>query len=478
MSLFSRRTIQHCLDENASFLTIEQQDRHSHLLNQGNRQSIASEWEVILLCAFSAIGRVVHEAKFKGSRKPDLHLSELRLELVDPPDADATGPSFWQNIRALVVRILCLLSLRPPEHEFIADITTISDRAIDKDNPYEYFRSELGRQVRKRGGTLGGFDIQVGGDVVGEDYDDRKMMLHLPRKKDIPNFITQHLAELITAVVCQPDSPHSTKVIREGIDITVNYSPRDRETVTGGYPVYNIPYSRTRNPLANALKKKAHQLRKTSYSGAKGIICCDGGCGVFAKRMDGQQHFGHREIVEHFLRNNTSIGFVALVWVADERWEWAKDRKREVIAVVYRSMVAEPKLSNTAYQLVKATMNSLPQPVRTATNAVGAVDSERRHGGASFYGGWSMAGQEIKLSSRTLADLLAGRIDQQQFLKDHGSQTLNVGAFFERQLAEGRMITELGVESGEEQDDDWIVVRFGDPDPATSPFRGSRARES
>ena len=59
--------------------------------------------------------------------------------------------------------------------------------------------------------------------------------------------------------------------------------------------------------MSNSLKKKADQLRKTSFRGAKGIICCDGGCGVFAQRMGGELHFGHREIVEQFLRNNTSI---------------------------------------------------------------------------------------------------------------------------------------------------------------------------
>lgn len=303
-------------------------------------------------------------------------------------------------------------------------------------------------------------------------------MLHLPPKNDIRAFIKQYFGELITAVAAQPNVPHSTKVLQERIDITLNYDPRNRESVTGGYPSYNIAYSRTRNPLANALKSKADQLRNTRYKGAKGIICCDGGCGIFAKRTGGELHYGHREIVEQFFRNNTSIGFIVLVWVTDEGWVWTNDRRREVQTVIYQSMVADHKLSNIAYQLVQKAVNSLPQPIRTAINAVRAVESEIDRGGASFYGGWSMAGPQIKLSSRTLADLLAGRIDQERFFKEHGSHPFNVRAFFEKQLAEGRMITELGVESTQEQDDDWIVLRFGEPDPAISPFRGAKARDS
>ncbi len=86
-----------------------------------------------------------------------------------------------------------------------------------------------------------------------------------------------------------------------------------------------------------------------------------------------------------------------------------------------------------------------------------------------------MTGQQIIISSRTLVDLLAGRIDQEQFFKDHGSDQFNVRAFFEKRLAEGRMITELGLELREDQDDDWVILRFGEPDPAISLFCAARA---
>lgn len=476
MSIFSRRAIQRCIDENASFLTTEQIDRHVKLLNQCDRASIATEWEVILLRAFSNIGNLVHEGIFKGSSKPDLHMTGLRRELVDIADNKGPQENFEQQEHTLSNRDMNTPPSQSYEQEFIADITVVSDKMIEMDNPYDYFRDEFGRQAHKKKLTLGGFDFQVGGEATGKDYSNRKMMLLLPLRKEIPAFIKKHFGELITTVANNPNAPYSTEVVENGIDVTVKYNPRNREAVTGGHPSYNIAYSRTRNPLANALKDKAKQLRKTKFNGAKGIICCDGGCGIFVKRRGGELHYSHREIVEQFFRNNTSIGFVVLIWVADEGWVMTSDQRREIQFAVYSSAVADHKLSQTTYKLVQVAINLLPKPIRTAINAVRAVEFENENGGASFYGGWSMKGHQIKLSSRTLIDLLTGKIDQEQFFKDHGSDSFNVRNFFSKQVADGRMITDLSIESSEEQDDDWIVIRFGNPDPAISPFLGAKAR--
>lgn len=475
MSIFSRRAIQRCIDENASFLTTEQIGRHVKLLNQCDRASIATEWEVILLRAFSNIGNLIHEGTFKGSSKPDLHMTGLRRELVEDSDTKIPNKYSGMWMRFLINRVLRIPQSQVSKQEFIADITVVSDKTIEKDNPYDYFRFEFGRYAQKKNLTLGGFDFQVGGEAVGEEYSNRKMMLHLPPRKEIPTFIKKYFGELITAVAKNPNAPHSSEVVKDGIDVRVKYNPRNRETVTGGHPSYNIAYSRTRNPLANALKDKAKQLRKTEFNGAKGIICCDGGCGIFAKRRGGELHYSHREIVEQFFRNNTSISFVVLVWVADEGWVMTNDQRREIQVAVYSSAVADHKLSQTTYKLVQKAVNSLPKPISTAINAVRAVESENEKGGASFYGGWSMKEKQIKLSSRTLVDLLAGRIEQEQFFKDHGSDSFNVRNFFNKQLANGRMITELAIESTDEKDDDWIVIRFENPDPAISPFLGTKA---
>ena len=78
-----------------------------------------------------------------------------------------------------------------------------------------------------------------------------------------------------------------------------------------------------------------------------------------------------------------------------------------------------------------------------------------------------MQGTEIEISSRVLVRLLSGDIGQEEFLKVHGFDSHNS---FSVMTGEGRMIREILIRPMPESDDDWIVFRFGDRDPAISPF--------
>jgi hypothetical protein len=71
MAIFSRRTIQRLINENASFLTTKQIKSHVDNLNNGD---LGAEWEVVLLNVFSKLGRVEHEKNFNG-KKPDIYFT-------------------------------------------------------------------------------------------------------------------------------------------------------------------------------------------------------------------------------------------------------------------------------------------------------------------------------------------------------------------------------------------------------------------
>ena len=65
---------------------------------------------------------------------------------------------------------------------------------------------------------------------------------------------------------------------------------------------------------------------------------------------------------------------------------------------------------------------------------------------------------------RTAIDLLAGRLPNERLPEEHLR-------FFERMENEGRFIVHTEIEKGEdEKDDDWLIIRFGEPDAAISPF--------
>jgi hypothetical protein len=110
---------------------------------------------------------------------------------------------------------------------------------------------------------------------------------------------------------------------------------------------------------------------------------------------------------------------------------------------------------------------TLPKPEASPVNARYLLNGPNRAVGRSFLGGCSMGGTEVEISSRVLVRLLSGEMGQKEFQKAHH----DVHRFFATLIAEGRMVREILVRAEPEKDDDWVVFRFGDADPAISPFR-------
>jgi hypothetical protein len=87
----------------------------------------------------------------------------------------------------------------------------------------------------------------------------------------------------------------------------------------------------------------------------------------------------------------------------------------------------------------------------------------------------------VRLSVRAIQELLAGHLTQEEFFKLHGmidmQGTRGIRNPFERALAEGRLIESTAVETNSDKDDDWLIFRFGEPNPAISRFRVPRKSE-
>ncbi len=78
------------------------------------------------------------------------------------------------------------------------------------------------------------------------------------------------------------------------------------------------------------------------------------------------------------------------------------------------------------------------------------------------------------MGSRTLLELLAGRVDSKEFLRDnrHFASMLEPESnVFAAMLRRGSMITSVDVVRGEHIDDDILVFTFGAPDPALAALR-------
>lgn len=72
MAIFSRRTVQRMLTENAQFLTKEQLGQHVSRLNGKGFQTLDAEWEVAVLNALSKLGKIEHEPVLEGTANLDL----------------------------------------------------------------------------------------------------------------------------------------------------------------------------------------------------------------------------------------------------------------------------------------------------------------------------------------------------------------------------------------------------------------------
>ena len=69
MAIFSRRAIQRLIEENTAFLSRKQTQTHIAKLNLHNESILATEWEVVLLNAFSKLGTVKHEPNWGLPRR-------------------------------------------------------------------------------------------------------------------------------------------------------------------------------------------------------------------------------------------------------------------------------------------------------------------------------------------------------------------------------------------------------------------------
>ena len=78
------------------------------------------------------------------------------------------------------------------------------------------------------------------------------------------------------------------------------------------------------------------------------------------------------------------------------------------------------------------------------------------------------APKEIRMSARTLQELLAGRLPHKLFNERFNRP--NEVNIFERQLRMGCLLESTTIEKHPDEDSDEIVFRFGEPDPTAADF--------
>jgi hypothetical protein len=434
MGIFSRRYLQRCIDESSGFASLQARKLWVKKLNSpSSADYVSTEWEIAILQGLSTLGKIVHEPIFGGSSKLDLAFSS-------------------------------------PELNFAADITAISDKGLHQLNPLEELEEELRQRYSESGISTGGFALSV----IAASWSPmrgRKTLVIVPPKRGFATLIfNAQYQEFVKGIKSNPQLQRSYGVIygtpaQSKIDIL--YTPGRIGAYCQHYTAYTITTVLDKNPLYKALKDKASQLRRSGYDGRLGIIACNGGAHSLNEAR-GLYSYSTGDIVQEFLRRYSTVDFVVTIATQGLDSSTVKQRMKGTIHV--REIEPwhaelEPVFSKLSERLPQVTQS--PENARRERKFYRGRETLRPH-----LGGLTLSSKnqrpEIRMSTRTLLDLLAGKLSQKQF-----ADAYKVGSdrnIFEVQLLRGCLIKAASVQVSPDQDDDEIIFTFSEPDPAVAAF--------
>lgn len=438
MFVFTRRAMQQMLDDIAPWMPEEPFAVLLGRLNTPRTNRLPQMWELVWLYALGSVLPVQHERPLPHG-KPDLWFSVL--------DGDRLIP-------------------------VVADITTLSDSALDSANPFERLSDAVHEQARKAGVQGGGFHLAVSHLEAGASGT-TKVQLLIPTGPAFDQLVKRHLKPFARRVAADPTVPQALAVDEAGAKFVVEYKGPSQHS-GGSHRAYDGVLSSVNNVLFNRLSDKTRQLRGAPEGAVRMLVVCDGDCALL-RRDRPLEGFNAQEVAEHFLRESQTIDLVLLVTVVEESVSaFARRDHRYVRCGLVAAPLCRPAhLTAGAVDAVRhvfeEAVKKLPRPRMMPDNAL--VRNLKLEWSASMEGGYEERGDRIKVSARAVLELLAGAMTYERFADIHGWGEGRSGIFKSR-LASGQLFSSAKiVRLGPGQDDDWLEFEFGSPDPAISAFQ-------
>ena len=424
MGIFSRRNLYRMLVENARFVRQRPLSEHVKRLNGSDAvQRVTTEWEAVALNGLSKLGHVDHEPRLPGTSKPDVMFTH------------ALGTA-------------------------LMDITSVSDRGLDLQNPIDKLSDRLVELVNERVLRTQHFRLEAKGNWRELRIGGPKPRLSIPRMKDFDTAIfNKAFHRFLDDVQKARGRSWNFSVAKGDAQVTITYDP-SQSYFSMNYLSYTVPFSVMQNTIYAALEDKANQLKLSQFTGLKGVLLCDGGCDAFNRRSQRGLNLDASDIIFKFLSDCKSVEFVMTMLVESDGSGRSGPDHLRLMAKAYLLRPDSPAAPLVGYLSERLPLE-LPHPENIPINAYG-LDNE----GKSFDGGGTMGGQSIKMSSRAVMALLSGETSQEDFLLNNP----HVKERFAKALREGRMLKDARIQSGQPRDDDWIEFNFSEPDPAISPF--------
>ena len=396
---------------------------------------MAAMWEVVILHALSLQGAVATEEPLASGRRPDVRF-----------DDGSVG--------------------------FTADITCVSDEGLDEANPYHELSQEIEAAKTRLGMPIGGVDLRVGARTEKLGGGERRS-LRLPPRKRIRDFVKDEIVPRLKEQMAAGQTAFRVSMDDDDVSIALTIDPARGHYSSGSYAAYDVPAGLTKNPLWNALRKKAEQLR--GASGMTGIIVGNGDCAILRELPRTRGKVGPGNIASELLRQYTSLDFVLLLTIGEEPRHFAQIRPpaRWVQPLL---IARDAGSAGPLEELFRRALGNMPRPDLMPANA--ALRAREDDYDLGHHGGYGMTGGKLRISSREFTEILAGlrsiQEDGAKYVGKRPSADRKPNMFEAavlRQLQAGRLPkTVTVVKTGEEDDDDWIEIEFGDPDPAISPL--------
>lgn len=435
MGIFSRRYLQRCIDESSTFATLQTRKLWANKLNSPSSPDYAArEWEIAILNALSKFGKLRHEVDFGGTTRPDV--------------------------------LFCSTGM-----EFVADITAVSDKGLHEQNPLELLKEELRKRYECSGITAGGFALIVTATSIPSRR--VKSLGIVPPVNRFDEIIFNSAYEDFIAKIKARNTERREIGVIYGeppqSQIRIIYQPGKPGAYCHQYTVYTGLNVINKNPLYYALRDKSDQLKKSGYKGTMGIIVCDGGTRSLSEDRS-TSTYSTADVVQEFLRRDRDkrVNFVAVL----TRTEELSLRQRNSLRPKIHVRELEP-WHGRLETLFAQVFSALPRITQSPDNAqrerrfYKGRETTRPHlGGLSISMGSQMS--EIKLSTRTLLDLLSGRLTTERFNREYRFD--NGRNPFERELRRGFTLESAVVKRLLDEDDDEIILKFAGPDPALARF--------
>jgi hypothetical protein len=418
------------LISNSAFLSAEATRKHVLSLNRADARSIDDEWEVAILHGLSMFGQVQYEIPTRSGHKPDVR--------------------FWS-----------------PTFSSTGDIITVNDSGVARTNPLERFQREFARRALKAG-LPHGFHLKVGAREPNSRKGRRDLALPSPAKFD--QFFDYEFERFLACVRAAPGKKGLFERRSQGIDIVITYDPASHY-FGASFHSYDSPQSPTNNPLYNALNRKPDQLKEARCEGPTLIFACDGGSRSLRSGVG--SNVSTAAIVARFLKNHEFTGVVVLTVARRPRMPLMVATPPYLETSTYFHPRTDPACAEEVRSLCARVATALPAPEAEAENALHLLRRKGGRRGRTNWGGWSVTKNSVRLSARSVLELLSGTVSQETFLSDHGFSPsegrpgMNPLTSF---LKQGRLIERVEIERSATADDDWLVLHFGEPDAAATKF--------